>query len=205
VFVDPIALLTLVFTVIAALAAVVGVLIGLRALYYAKRGPTRGDVAEVKREVAAVREHTAATEGHLAEQKRRQLLLEHGAGVSITVTAVGFVSEPLVLIFTLKDQSVTLLRADLINRLHAPLGTLRCVLIESLLFSASIDSELAGQWFMESEIQESFNLRLARIRTYFEIDGTETSKEFSVTMTRTPRQRLAPVTAEHGFELHGGC
>ena len=203
---DPIAVGGLIVGVVSAIAAIVGAVAAIYAARYAKASPTKEDLERVERNTADSAKHIDAVRGHLAEQEKRGLLLDKAARVSISGAASGYATEPLALKFVLKDNSVKLLRIDLINRIGSPLGTFDCVPAEPLTFSTTIEPRTAGKWFNEGEMGSNLTVRLLRIRAYLEIDCSATSKEFSLTMSQSS-QPNPPGSANwvQFLTVNGGC
>ena len=133
-----------------------------------------------------------AVRGHLAEQNRRESLLDQAGKVSISVKASGFSTDPLELRFTLKDPGVKLLRIDLINRLDTPTGSADCIQVEPLIFSTTIDPQIAGAWFQAGDFHGSVDNRLLRVRAILEIEGAQTHRALSVIMSQDSRPRSSP-------------
>jgi hypothetical protein len=211
--VDPIAYWTFVFTIIGAVAAVAAALFAAWGLYYAKRGPSKEDLqrvedntAQTARHVDAVREHTAASEAHLADQGKRELLLAQARRVSITAHGSGFNDMPLLLGFSVKDPDVKLRRIDMINKHGLPLGTLDCSEEAPLTFSVKMDPEVYSKWFSGSDVQGSIDQMVLRLCAYFEIGGDETNKTFSISMSQNLREKQ-PGTRNFSYfvEVYGGC
>jgi len=204
--IDPIAVGGLIVGAIGAIAAVIGAIAAIYAARYAKASPTKEDLERVEQNTADSAKHIDAVRGHLAEQEKRGLLLDKAARVSISATASGYGTDPLVLKLILKDIAVKLRSIDLINRIGSPLGSYDCTQIETLIFSTAIDPIMAGKWFNEGEINNDQRFRLLRIRALLEIEGSTTSKEFSVTMSQT-YQSVLPGSNKSGyfFNLTGGC
>jgi hypothetical protein len=120
--VDFIASLTLVFTVIAALAAVV-------AAFYAKGSGAKTDLERVERNIS---ERIEAVRAHLEEQHRREAQRALVDRASMAVEARGPAGEPLVLRFTLDDAGMELLRVDLLNADSMQSGSFSCTPMQPL-------------------------------------------------------------------------
>ena len=202
---DPIAVAGLVVGAIGTVAAVVGAIAAIYAARYAKASPTKEDLERVELNTAESARQIEAVHGHLADQKKREALFDQAARISITVKASGFASDPLTLSFTLKDQRPILLRVDLINRLDTPTGSVDCIQIEPLTFSATIDPQTASSWFNEGDAHGNVNLRLLRIRATLEIEEVETSRSFSVTMSQNSQPRSQSSGWVPFFSIWGGC
>jgi hypothetical protein len=205
VHVDAIAIWTLVFTFIAALAAVAGLFIGLRGLYYAKRGPTKEDIAHVTREVAAVKVHTAGSEGHLAELRKQDNLRAKAARVSIIAEGSAWNREPLDVNFSLEDSAVKLRRIDMLNRHGFPLGTLECREVTPARSSVTIDADTLSRWREEGNSLGLATRVTVRLRAYLEIGGEETDKEFSITTYESFTSMPKSDRHSHFMQVSGGC
>jgi hypothetical protein len=195
---DKIAIAGLVVGVVSGVAAIVAAIAAVRALCYAKDAPTKEDLGRVESNIAQV-------EGHLSEQKQRDSVISRAERVSMSVKGSSFMSEPLNLVFTLEDASVTLLRIDLINGLNMLTGVVDCSPSDPLSFTATIDPTLSSRWFGSGESHQSVDQKLTRIRAFMMIDGQEVYKTFLVLMS----QRLQPVPNMGSYQqivtLSGTC
>lgn len=208
---DPIAFWTLVFTIIGAVAAVAAALFGAWALYYAKRGPSKEDIERVERNTAqtaehidAVREHSAATEGHLAQQRRRETLLALVNRVSVSVNAGGPTAEPLLLRFILTDADVELLSIDLINSDKMVFGSFPCASSEPSHFEVTIPSDAIQRWFHASA--NNVNGRRAQLRLHLRLGNQEADRTLSADMGQVSQQKTPGVqTWETVWVLEGAC
>jgi hypothetical protein len=224
---DPIAVATLAFTVIGAVAASL-------AAYFAWKGPTkqglsrveantgetarqvdvvRGHVARVEDHLAQVEANTAETTKHvdavrdyLAEQNRREALEGEAGQLSISVSGGSAQIEPLKLLLTLKDHRASLLRIGLLNNRDMLSGTFDCERVGALEFTAAIDPPTASSWFASGDHTDNFNLMRLQIRAFFKIDGREANRTFAVHLCRV--QRAMPQNynrAEDAWQLDGRC
>jgi len=162
--VDFIASLTLVFTVIAALAAVV-------AAFYAKGSAAKTDLERVERNIA---ERIEAVRAHLEEQHRREAQRSLVDRASMAVEARGPAGEPLVLRFTLDDAGMELLRVDLLNADSMQSGSFSSTPMQPPCFSAKVDHDSLRNWFGAGN--ETSNGKRVQIRAHLRLDGQEAGR-----------------------------
>jgi hypothetical protein len=115
--------------------------------------------------------------------------------------------DPLELVFTLTDPSVSLLRIELVNDSDMLSGTADCLLLDPRCFKAVLEQKVAKRWFDSgSPARQSVNQRLLVIRAHVVIDGQETLRAFSVTMFQGSQQGPeGPGSREGVFTLSGTC
>jgi hypothetical protein len=118
--IDPVVAEELLLGAICTIAAVVGAIAVLKATPEDRGSPTNVDV-EIHPD--------------LAER------------LSMTVTAQGRMSEPLILCFTLSDPAVTLLRIEIANQLDRRVATVQCVQAAPKTFLAEVDPNLIQRWY----------------------------------------------------------
>jgi hypothetical protein len=141
VIVDFITVLSLVFSIIASLAAVM-------AAFYAKGSASKADLERVERNTAESVKHIDAVRTHLEERIRREALLARFDRVSMAVDARGPAGESVLLRFTLNDERIELLRADLLNADNMQSGSFSCSPTdEPSCFVTTVDHDTVRSWF----------------------------------------------------------
>jgi hypothetical protein len=180
---DPIAVGGLAVGAVSALAAIA-------AAYYAKKSPTKEDLARV--------------EGHLAEQNRRESLARRADRLSISVHGDASLTEPLELVFVLEDSGAVLLRADLLNDASTLTGSIGCAQQAPRIFRATVDTGFVFLWYQSGEVTGT-GRRALKMRASFTIDGAEADRVFPVELRRSMRHLPEPTPPAEGWFLNGNC
>ena len=170
VVVDFIAILTLVFTIIGAFAAVL-------AAFFAKGSATKADLERLERATAeSVRQLDAVRAQH-EEKMQREAQLALFDRASIAVEARGPSGEPLLFRLTLNDAGMELLRVDLLNADHTQSGSFACSPTDPSCFFAKVDHEALRNWFGASS--EGSNGKRVQLRAHLRLDGQEGARIIS--------------------------
>jgi hypothetical protein len=191
---DPIAVKTLLYTIIGAVAAVVAAIAGIVSVLYARRGPTRDDLrrVEINTEetaihVDAVRKHISRVDSHFAEQKSREELEEKASLLFISVDVTGFVDEPAELRIELQDPSASPLSIVLTKLEGFVSGSAECNLAGPLVFTAKVEPAVAATWF--SRCREVAGSRHAGVRILLRFQGVEDFMERSFFLSQVAGNR----------------
>jgi hypothetical protein len=180
---DPIAVGGLTVGAVSAVAAIA-------AAYYAKKSPTKEDLARV--------------EDHLAEQNRRESLARRADRLSISVHGDAYLTESLELVFVLEDPGAVLLRAGLINNASTLTASVECAPQAPHIFSATVDTGFVFLWYQSGEVTGT-GRRALKIRASFTIDGAEADRAFPVELRRSTRYLPEPTPPAEGWFLNGQC
>jgi hypothetical protein len=193
-------------------ASVISAVAAIAAAYYAGKSPSKEELERVERNTAestkaieAVRNHISKMEEHLCEQNKRESLNNLAARVYISVTARDRIVDPLTLVFTLKDPTVSLRRIDLVNDLDMLSGTADCSSLDPLCFTAVLEEKVAQQWFDSAGSKQPVNQKQLVIRAHLLIDGREALRTFSVNMYRVAQPGQEQGSSEGVFTLSGNC
>jgi hypothetical protein len=151
---DQIAFWTFVVSIVAALAAIVAIFVGLRAIYYAKQAPTTEDLRRVEKNTAETSRHLEGMHGKIAsmdtrldQQAEHDTLVSRANRVSTLIEGEDLVGNCLSIRLTLKDPKVTLIRLDLLNERGIVFGSPDCEATAYLQFTATIDPATILKWF----------------------------------------------------------
>ena len=194
--------------IIAALTLIAAIL----AVYYTKVAPSKrdlerveGKLAEAARGIEAVRANTAATEGHLAEQRKRDLLHAKAALVSIIAEGSAWDHGPVDVNFSIEGSAARLRRIDMLNRHAFALGTLECREVTPARFSVTIDTLTLSRWREEGNSLSLATRVTVRLRAYLEIGGEETDKQFSITTYDSLQSKPGEIRTRSCMRVSGGC
>jgi hypothetical protein len=164
------AVLTLMATVAACIAAIA-------AIYYGRKSLTGEDLEPLE-------EHTAATSRHLQRQREAEELNIRASMVSISVTGRDRNSDPFTIHLTIKDTTITLTRVELYNEAQNLFGGFPCERTSELEYAASVDSRTASNWFHAgTPFQSATQVRL-RLRIFMLLAGTEVSRQMAITLNQ---------------------
>jgi hypothetical protein len=121
------------------------------------------------------------------------------------VTGYNRLIDPLIIVLTIEDPSVTLLRIELVNEKGMRSGSVDCLPSDPLSFTASVPPEDAQRWFGSCQANLSTNQKLAPIRAFMKIEGREVNRTFSVNMIQFTAQLPKMQHYEQVFSLTGAC
>ena len=162
-----------------------------------------GTIAIIVGVVAAIRAARSETGAPpRAEQETLPILAER---LSMTVTAQGRMSEPLIFCFTLADPAVTLLRIEIANQLDKGAGTARCVEAAPRTFLAEADAELIQRWYNANPYWDGETKRLP-IQVFFLSGGEAACRTIWVSMCpRAIRKSGRSDPNNSAWYLEGPC
>jgi hypothetical protein len=191
----------------------IGALAAVAAAWFAWKAPTKEDLERVESNTAKTSERLEKVQSHIASVNERlndqhsyDLLVSRAQKVSISVNANDRMNDPLNLRFTLNDPLVTLTRIETFNQVGTLFGSADCSLIETLIFSASIEPNMAQRWFSAGTPDQSFNRKLLRLRAHMLIENREVYRDFAVHLVQGSRQGIDRTHMnEQIFILEGNC
>lgn len=203
---DPIAVKTLWWTIVSAVAAIVSALAAGFAVYLGLKAPTKEDLKRIEENTHETSIHIDAAREHLACEAQRTALQTRASRVSVEVTGWGELYKPLTMRFTLNDTGAILFRVDLINEHHMLTGSALCVAAAPLHYAVEVTPEVVRDWYYSGNIVSGALGRLLQIRAHLRIIDEETSRTFSVRLVRDNRPNPSrPGLTEAFWTVEGRC
>jgi hypothetical protein len=207
---DKIAVQSLIWTVVAAVAGVISAVAAVVAARYAKGSATQKSLGVVETNTASaaetiteVRSHLAKVEDHLRFQNDQHVLALLGQRASIRVYGEGWTDEPMVLSFIVATPQFVLTGIDLLNEGEVFSGNFICVPVEDGQYTASVPPTAFGQWFSSGTVQSHISRHVVSIRAHLSLGQNTTERRFSAIATANLRQ--GPESMRYYHTIEGGC
>jgi hypothetical protein len=207
---DKIAVESLIWTVVAAVAGVISAAAAIIAACYAKGSATQrslevveANTASTAETVTGVRSHLANVEDHLRFQNDQHVITSQGQRASLRVSGEGWSDNPMVLKFIVASPQFVLTGVDLLNEGEVFSGSFVCVLTEDGQYSASVPAIAFGQWFSSGTVQNHVSRHAVSILAHLSLGQNTTERRFSAIVTTQLRQ--SPTSMRYYYTVEGGC
>ena len=192
-FYDPIALWTLVVTIIGVVVGIVAAIAALVAAVYAKRAPTAGDLARVEQNTAHledVRTTIGRMEGRSKKQEEAESIRIRAYRVPIAASGNMSGTSPFPLRLSIRESrepKVSITHVELYNEHGNQFGSLPCSPSgeSGLIFEAQIPMETMGEWHAGGTPVLVLNRVRLKLRVWMLIDGIDVYRDMAVVVTQT--------------------
>ena len=166
----------------------------IAAAWFAGRGPSREDFERVEKNAANTAERLEDVHAHMASIDKRQhqqheyeSFTAQAQTVSIAASGRCPVGEPLPLLLVLKDPGITATRVELLNEEGNTFGNFRCMPVEFVTFSTTIDSVPMKRWYEGGTPVGTFNQRRLVLRVFMDMEERAVSRTMAVTLVQGTR------------------
>jgi hypothetical protein len=207
-----IAFWTFVAGVIAAVAAVGAVVIGLIAIRIARKAPEKKDLARVEehteataKRLSTVETHIRSVDGRLRTKNEKDSLQAAAARVSIKAEGTQDVTTmDLTVRLSLREDNVTIAMIELRNEAGVLFGSVSCIKSHPKVFDSVLNADIARAWFNAGSPDGTLDRKLVVMRAVLLIDDHEAYREFVVYLSNVMGQ-VGPSNFAYMLRLEGQC